>query len=105
MTNPANFVEHRKALMRLSVQVPALTAAYKITKRQKYADHAALHLRAWFIDEPRRMNPSLLYTQAIQGRFTGHGIGVIDTLHLVEVARSTLVCAICRMDEHPQVWS
>ena len=27
MTNPDNFVEHRRALMRLSVQVPALVAA------------------------------------------------------------------------------
>lgn len=88
MTNPANFVAHRQALMRLSVQVPALVAAYKITRQKKYAAHAAVHLRAWFSDEATRMNPSLLYAQAIQGRFTGRGIGVIDTLHLVEVARA-----------------
>lgn len=58
MTNPGNFVKHRQALMRLSVQVPALTAAFLITKQQKYADHAALHLRAWFLDEGTRMNPT-----------------------------------------------
>ncbi|MBN2807250.1 MAG: alginate lyase family protein, partial [Prolixibacteraceae bacterium] len=34
------------------------------------------------------MNPHLLYSQAIQGRYTGRGIGIIDGLHLVEVARS-----------------
>jgi hypothetical protein len=34
------------------------------------------------------MNPNLLYAQAIKGRFTGRGIGIIDTLHLVEVARA-----------------
>ena len=34
------------------------------------------------------MNPLLLYSQAIQGRFTGRGIGVIDTIHLVELARA-----------------
>ncbi len=34
------------------------------------------------------MNPNLLYAQAIQGRFTGRGIGIIDTLHLVKVARA-----------------
>src|ERR1051325_188615 len=28
MSNPDNFVEHRRALMRLSIQVPALTAAW-----------------------------------------------------------------------------
>jgi hypothetical protein len=34
------------------------------------------------------MNPNLLYVQAIQGRFTGRGIGIIDAIHLIEVARS-----------------
>jgi hypothetical protein len=32
ISNPANFDEHRKALMRLSIQVPALVAAWKITR-------------------------------------------------------------------------
>ncbi len=88
MTNPANFVAHRQAMIRLSLHVPALTAAFKITGRKSYADHAARHLRAWFQDEATRMSPHLLYAQAIQGRFTGRGIGIIDTLHLVEVARA-----------------
>jgi hypothetical protein len=34
------------------------------------------------------MNPSLLYAQAIKGRVTGRGVGIIDTIHLIEVARS-----------------
>lgn len=88
MTNPDNFVEHRKALMRLSVEVPALAAAWKITNDKRYADHAALHLRAWFVDDATRMNPNLQYSQAIHGRFTGRGTGIIDTIHLVEVARA-----------------
>ena len=36
MTNPDNFVEHRRAMIRLSLTVPALAAAYKITKDRKY---------------------------------------------------------------------
>ena len=88
MTNPDNFVEHRRAMIRLSLAVPALAAAYKITKDRKYADHAARHLRAWFVDDATKMNPNLQYAQAIQGRFTGRGTGIIDTLHLVEVARA-----------------
>src|SRR6266542_2624355 len=88
MSNPDNFVEHRRALMRLSVQMPALVAAWKLTKDARYAKHAALHLRAWFIDEATRMNPNLQYAQAIHGRFTGRGTGIIDTIHLVEVART-----------------
>jgi len=88
MTNPANFVEHRRAMMRLSVQVPALAAAWMISGKNVYADKAAEHLRAWFIDDDTRMNPNLQYAQAIKGRFTGRGIGIIDTIHLVEVARA-----------------
>jgi hypothetical protein len=93
MTNPDNFTDHRRYLMRLSVQVPALTAAWKLTKDSRYAKHAALHLLAWFIDERTRMNPNLQYAQAIHGRFTGRGIGIIDTIHLVEVARALEVLA------------
>src|SRR5690349_5661470 len=33
MSNPDNFVDHRRYLMRLSVQVPALTAAWLITRK------------------------------------------------------------------------
>lgn len=88
MTNPENFVEHRRAMVRLSLIVPALAAAWKITRQRKYSDHAAVHLRAWFIDDATRMNPNLLYAQAIKGRYTGRGTGIIDTLHLVEVARA-----------------
>ena len=91
MTNPNNFVDHRRYLMRLSVQVPALAAAWKLTKDERYAKHAVQHLRAWFVDERTRMNPNLQFAQAIHGRFTGRGIGIIDTIHLVEVAQAVNV--------------
>jgi hypothetical protein len=94
MTNPDNFVAHRHALIRLSVQMPALTAAWLITKKEKYARHAAEHLRAWFVEPATRMNPNLQYAQAIHGRVTGRGIGIIDTLHLVEVARAIALLPI-----------
>ena len=87
-SNPANFNDHRRALMRLSVQMPALVAAYTLTKERKYAAHAARHARAWFMSRSTRMTPALRYAQAIQGRVTGRGIGIIDTIHLVEVARA-----------------
>jgi hypothetical protein len=88
MTNPANFVEHRRALMRLSVQLPTLVEAWRLTHQAGYAAHAARHLRAWFVDGSTRMNPNLQYAQAIHGRVTGRGTGIIDTIHLVEVARA-----------------
>ena len=34
------------------------------------------------------MTPALRYAQAIQGRVTGRGTGIIDTIHLVEVVRA-----------------
>jgi hypothetical protein len=91
MTNPDNFVEHRRALMRFSIQVPALAAAWLITGEKAYSDKAVEHLRAWFINEDTRMNPNLQYAQAIKGITTGRGIGIIDTIHLVEVAKSVEV--------------
>lgn len=88
MSNPGNFNDHRRALMRLSVQMPALVAAYTLTKDRKYATLAERHARAWFVSRSTRMTPALRYAQAIHGRFTGRGTGIIDTIHLVEVARA-----------------
>ena len=98
MSNPGNFVEHRRAMVRLSLIVPALAAAYKVTRDRKYSEHAARHLRAWFIDDATRMNPNLQYAQAIKGINTGRGTGIIDTLHLVEVARAASRVALSRSD-------
>ncbi|CAN5523014.1 alginate lyase family protein [soil metagenome] len=88
-SNPANFVAHRQALLRLSVQMPVLTAAWRITRDKKYSTKAAEYLRAWFVTPATRMNPNLEYAQAITGVTPGRGIGIIDTLHLVEVARAS----------------
>ncbi|MFC2080940.1 alginate lyase family protein [Bacteroidota bacterium] len=90
-TNPGNFVAHRKAMRNLSIWVPALVAAYKITGDVKYAEHALRHLMAWFADTETMMNPNLLYAQAIMGKVTGRGIGIIDTLHFAELAKAIQV--------------
>ena len=79
--------------MRFSVQVPALAAAWLLTHDERYSEQAALHLRAWFLSRDTAMNPNLQYAQAIHGRTTGRGIGIIDTLQLVEVARAASVLA------------
>lgn len=90
-SNPGNFNDHRLALIRLSLQVPALVAAWKITGQKKYTAHAADHLRTWFVTPATRMNPNLQYAQAVHGISTGRNYGIIDTLHLVEVARAITV--------------
>jgi hypothetical protein len=91
MTNPDNFVAHRRAMVRLSEIVGTLASAWLITGDSRYAWHALGHLQAWFVDEPTKMNPSLLYGQAIKGRMTGRSIGIIDTIHLAEVARGAKI--------------
>ncbi|CAH1002414.1 hypothetical protein LEM8419_03300 [Neolewinella maritima] len=87
-SNPENFVAHRLAMVDMSKQVATLVAAYKLTGEEKYADKAMEHLRAWFVSDETSMMPNLLYAQAISGRVTGRGIGIIDTIHLIEVAKA-----------------
>lgn len=86
-SNPGNFVAHREALMRFGVQVAALCAAWVLTKHREYAEHAAQHFRAWFLNPDTLMNPTLNYAQAIYGRTNGRGTGIIDTLQIIDAVR------------------
>jgi hypothetical protein len=92
-SNPANFNGHRRAMIALSIQMPALTAAWLLTRDRRYGQHACDHLRAWFITPATRMNPNLEFSQGVHGVSTGRSYGIIDTLHLVEVARAAGVVA------------
>jgi hypothetical protein len=92
-SNPGNFNEHRKAMIARSIRMPALTAAWRLTGERRYARHACEHLRAWFITPATRMNPNLEYAQGVRGVSTGRSYGIIDTLHLVEVARAASLVA------------
>jgi hypothetical protein len=87
-TNPANFNTHREALIRFSQISGALASAFVLTNDKKYTDKLALHLKAWFVNQDTKMNPNLLYAQAVKGVATGRGIGIIDTVHLVEVTKA-----------------
>jgi len=87
-TNPENFTGHRKAMLALSMVVPQLTAAWLLTGKTAYADHAIAHLRAWFVAPATRMTPNLEFGQGVRQGVTGRSYGIIDTLHLVEVARA-----------------
>lgn len=88
MTNPDNFTAHREAMIRFSQISGALASAYLVTKEANYVEALVPHLKAWFIDERTKMNPNLLYGQAIKGKVTGRGIGIIDTIQLMEVAKA-----------------
>jgi hypothetical protein len=91
LTNPQNFVAHRLAMIRFSQIIGALASAYQLTGNDKYVKQAMLHINAWFIDPATKMNPNLLYAQAIKGVATGRGIGIIDTIQLMEVVQGIIV--------------
>lgn len=91
LSNPDNFTKHRKVMRSMSIQVSALVAAFKITGDDKYKNHALKHLRAWFINPETLMNPNMNYAQAIKGVCPGRGVGLIDGIHFVEVARAVSV--------------
>jgi hypothetical protein len=102
MSNPENFVAHRRSMIRLSRISGALASAYLVTKDKKYLNQLMPHLKAWFINTETKMNPHLLYAQAIKGRVTGRGIGIIDTIHLIEVALAVEVIEAskeCRIED------
>ena len=89
-SNPDNFSDHRLAMVRLSRIVGELTSAWLITGEERFAKAVEPHLRAWFIDSTSYMAPHLMYSQAVIGRSTGRSIGVIDGVHLMEVAQGVL---------------
>ncbi|SHE14238.1 Alginate lyase [Chlamydia abortus] len=84
-SNPGSFNEHREIMRSLRTNVAHLAAGYAVSGKEAYADKAVSLLNSFFLAEETRMNPHLLYAQAIPGICSGRGIGIIDTLHLIEV--------------------
>jgi hypothetical protein len=88
LSNPEIFADHRHVMIRFSMDVAALTSAWRSTGDRKYATAAIKHIHAWFVDEQTRMNPNLEYAQAVRNLTPGRSYGIIDTVHLIEVAKS-----------------
>ncbi|GMA61136.1 alginate lyase family protein [Alicyclobacillus fastidiosus] len=84
-TNPENFESHRLILRRCRTHIATLAAAYVLTDEELYAQKAMQFIKEFFFDEQTQMSPHLLYAQAIPGVCSGRGIGIIDTLHLIDV--------------------
>jgi len=73
------------AMGRMSSAVESLARAWYFTGDERCAEHAAMLLRKWFLDEKTRMNPNLNYAQAIPGRNDGRGAGIIDAVGLINL--------------------
>lgn len=84
-SNPNCFAKHREILRCLRTNVANLAAGYAVSGDEKYAEKAVILLKEFFLDGETKMNPHLLYAQAIPGICSGRGIGIIDTLHLIDV--------------------
>ena len=81
-----DFTAHRDLLDRFTLQMPALTAAYLLTREKEpklastFAELAKQHLRAWFVDPSTRMDPS------IPSRTPAEYKALIQAVGLAEVA-------------------
>jgi hypothetical protein len=75
----------RRRLEKMLQTVKTLALGYFFTEREDYAAHAAELLRVWFLDPATKMNPHLKYAQAVPGRNTGRGAGIIETHELAEL--------------------
>lgn len=84
-SNPNAFTAHRKILQQMKTAAADLAAGYKISGNEKYAAKACSILYEFFIDKKTKMNESLCFAQAIPGICSGRGIGIIDTLHLIDI--------------------
>ena len=81
----------RENMRRMSQAVLYLGLAYYYTGEQRFADRAAEFIRVWFLDPVLGMNPNLNFGQAIKGRNTGRGAGMIESRFIVEVVNGAML--------------
>lgn len=73
-----NEYPERTYVEKLYASTYLLSLAWYYTGERKYAEHAALILKTWFLDAKTAMTPHLNHAQLIPGRNTGQGTGIID---------------------------
>ena len=94
LSNAAAFSQHRDALVTMNGIVAACVAAWRLTGDAHYAQHAMLHLRAWFLDPATRMTPNLDHAACAPPTQEGTYRGVEDTVMLAETVRAaSFLCA------------
>jgi hypothetical protein len=83
--NPETRDYDRTRLDGMCQTVHMLALAYYLTAEERYAQRAAGQLRAWFLDEPTRMNPHLRNAQMVKGKNEGNPWGLIETEAMTRV--------------------
>jgi hypothetical protein len=83
--NPETREYDRTRLDGMCEAVHTLALACYLTGEERYAMRAAEQLRAWFLDEPTRMNPHLRNAQMVKGKNEGNPWGLIETEQLTRV--------------------
>lgn len=104
-SNPINrYLDHEPWDSVLRTAVPLSLSAY-LHNNSTQALHAAHILRTWFISNATRMNPNLEYAQAIPGKNTGRGIGVIDFSDEVRLLSILDSIALLKALDDDHIWS
>ena len=72
-------------IVEMAGAVDTLAITYYFTGEERYAERAALLIRAWFLDPVTKMNPNFRYAQAVPGHNDGRGAGLIESRHFIKV--------------------
>jgi hypothetical protein len=72
-------------IVEMAGAVETLAISYYFTGDERYAERAAMLVRAWFLDPATKMNPNFRYAQAIPGHNDGRGAGLIESRHFIKV--------------------
>jgi hypothetical protein len=75
-------------IVEMAGAVETLAISYYFTGDERYAERAALLIRAWFLDSATKMNPNFRYAQAVPGHNDGRGAGLIESRHFIKVVEA-----------------
>jgi hypothetical protein len=85
-TNPeVKEYKDKEYMPKMCALVQTLGLAYYFSGNERYAAHAALLVKTWFLNPATKMNPNLNFGQAIRGQNNGRGAGLIDVRHFTKV--------------------
>jgi hypothetical protein len=77
----------------LCMSCQSLSLAYYFSDDMRFANQAADYIRKWFLAPETCMNPNLNFGQAVMGRVSGRGTGLIDPRNFWMVIDAALLIA------------